>query len=224
MRYIGFMKNNHMKPIQRRSLRDEVYETLKKAIITLELAPEQRLYDQELAEQFAVSRTPVREALKRLEDERLVESFPGSYTRVTPLNTKEAEHAFTVVAALHALAARLSCSKLQASDVEKLQRKNEELKQAIQEKDAMRAIEVDEQFHGVFLEAAGNPEISRALQAVIPKVQRLEVSQFSAEGGKQSVHQHEMIISACQNEEYEKVVQLIENNWLSLGKFMTEGR
>ena len=82
MRYIGFMEKDIIKPIKRLSLRDEVYQNLKKSIINLELQPEERLYDKELAEKFGISRTPVREALKRLEDEGLVESLPGGYQLV----------------------------------------------------------------------------------------------------------------------------------------------
>ncbi|MDI5789234.1 GntR family transcriptional regulator [Bacillus licheniformis] len=87
------MMKNNIKRIKRISLREEVYQTLKRAIVHLELKPEERLHDQELAEQFGISRTPVREALKRLEDEGLVEAVPGSATRVAPLNREEAEHA-----------------------------------------------------------------------------------------------------------------------------------
>ena len=68
------MMKNNIKRIKRISLREEVYQTLKRAIVHLELKPEERLHDQELAEQFGISRTPVREALKRLEDEGLVEA------------------------------------------------------------------------------------------------------------------------------------------------------
>ncbi|MCG2969121.1 GntR family transcriptional regulator, partial [Escherichia coli] len=75
-----------IKPIKRLSLREEIYQTLKQGIITLEFPPDQRLNDKELAEKFSVSRTPVREALKRLEDEGLVESIPGSITKVSSLN------------------------------------------------------------------------------------------------------------------------------------------
>ncbi len=64
MRYIGFMKNN-IQPLKRLSLREEVYQTLKHNIVMLEFQPEQKLQDKELAEQFGVSRTPVREALKK---------------------------------------------------------------------------------------------------------------------------------------------------------------
>ncbi len=132
------------------SFRDEVYQTLKKAIIMLKLEPGQRLNDKELAEDFGISRTPVREALKRLEDEGLVESVPGSATRVTPLKPEEAKHAFTVVAALHSLAARLAVPLLKDSDIKMMEVSNNNLKVSLEQNDIIQAIQADESFHDVF--------------------------------------------------------------------------
>ncbi|MGP7815767.1 GntR family transcriptional regulator [Niallia sp. 01092] len=216
------MKKVKIKPIKRMSLREEVYQTLKKAIITLELQPEQRLNDKELAEEFGISRTPVREALKRLEDDRLVESIPGSSTRVAPLNLEEAKHAFTVVAALHALAARLAVPFIKEADIEALEFHNHALLKAIEKKDVFKAMEADELFHDVFLEAAGNPEIITALERSIPKIQRLEISQFTSVNGLKSVEQHQQIIETCKHNNLEETVHLVEQNWLSLGKILTD--
>ncbi len=222
MRYIGFMKKNMIKPIKRLSLRDEVYQTLKKSIINLELQPDERLSDKELAEKFGISRTPVREALKRLEDEGLVESLPGSSTRVAPLKLEEAKHAFTVVAALHALAARLAGPLLKESEIEDLELSNKTLRQAIEDGDVIKAIEADGSFHNVFLDLAGNPEIAFTLERILPKIQRLEISQFISVKGLKSVEQHNQIISACKNREFERVVRLVEDNWLSLGELLSQ--
>ncbi|KEK19685.1 GntR family transcriptional regulator [Bacillus manliponensis] len=216
------MKNKMIKPIKRMSLRDEVYATLKKAIVTLELKPEQRLSDKELAEQFGISRTPVREALKRLEDEGLIESIPGSATRVAPLHLEEAKHAFTVVAALHALAAKLAVPLLKKSHIEELEFHNKTLFMSLEKKDSIGAIEADEQFHNVFLDAAGNPEIIRALERSIHKIQRLEIAQFTSRNGFKSVEQHKEMIEACKHKNVELVAHLMEQNWLSLGELLTQ--
>ncbi|MCP3775982.1 GntR family transcriptional regulator [Paenibacillus sp. MZ04-78.2] len=216
------MKKDQIKPIQRLSLRDEVYQTLKKWIITLELHPEERLSDKELAEKFGISRTPVREALKRLEDEGLVASLPGSSTYVAPLNVTEAKHAFTVVAVLHALAARLACPVLTETDLQTLEASNNALQLAIEQGDVIQAIEADTHFHKVFLDVAGNPEIVLALERSIPKIRRLEISQFNTLKGLHSVEQHNHMIAACRNGEHEKVVRLVEENWLSLGELLTQ--
>ncbi|WP_221566837.1 GntR family transcriptional regulator [Alkalihalobacillus sp. TS-13] len=216
------MEKDIIKPIKRLSFRDEVYQTLKKSIITLELHPEERLNDKELADKFGISRTPVREALKRLEDEGLVESLPGSSTRVAPLKLEEAKHAFTVVAVLHALAARLACPLLKETDIEELEFSNKKLRLSIEKGDIIKAIEADGTFHKVFLDVSGNPEIVFALERSLPKIQRLEISQFTTIKGLNSVEQHNQIISACKNREYETVVRLVEENWLSLGELLTQ--
>ncbi|SCB76801.1 DNA-binding transcriptional regulator, GntR family [Fictibacillus enclensis] len=220
MRYIGFMKN--IQRIKRQSLRDEVYQHLKEAILSLELAPEERLNDKDLAEQFGISRTPVREALKRLEDEGLVEAMPGSATRVAPLHKEEAKHAFTVVAALHALAARLAVPVFHNEDVQKLKEYNQSLKKAMEEQNVSAAIAADERFHEVFLETAGNPELRKALESSTVKIRRLEMAQFGSLKGIQSVKQHEQIISACIEKDREKTAQLTEKNWLSLGELLIQ--
>jgi DNA-binding GntR family transcriptional regulator len=134
------MDTNFIKHINRPSLRDQVYQSLKTAIVILELEPGQRVNDNELASRFGVSRTPVREALKRLEDEGLVESIPGSLTRVTPLNIEEAKHAFPVVAALHSLAARLAIPQVKEADIRRLEEWNESLYMTLDQQDVMTAI------------------------------------------------------------------------------------
>lgn len=222
MRYIGFMEKNRIKPIQRLSFRDEVYQTLKKAIMLLEFKPGQRLNDKELAEEFGISRTPVREALKRLEDEGLVESIPGSATRVTPLKPEEAKHAFTVVAALHALAARLAVPMFADSDIEKLKLSNDHLKASLEKNNIIEAIEADESFHHVFIQVAGNPEIKMALERIVPKVHRLEIAQFGSITGLKSVDQHRQIIESCESRDSQEVARLVEENWLSLGELLTQ--
>ncbi|WP_028611403.1 GntR family transcriptional regulator [Paenibacillus harenae] len=216
------MKNKMINPISRSSFRDEVYRTLKKAIVMLELQPGQRLNDKELADQFEISRTPVREALKRLEDEGLVESVPGSSTRVSPIDAEAANHAFTVVAALHSLAARLAVPLLTDNDIETMESCNRLLSIALERADVIKAIEADDSFHRIFLNAAGNPEIRTALDRISPKVHRLEISRFGSIKGLKSVEQHDQIITACKNRDKTAVSRLVEKNWLSLGELLSE--
>src|SRR5688572_4529313 len=109
-------------PIARRSLATDAYDVLLRAIVSGELAPGQRIRDRDLAEQLSVSRMPVREALKRLEDEGLVETVPNLETRVAPVRPEQAAQAFPVIAALHGLAARLGVPALTADDLREMER------------------------------------------------------------------------------------------------------
>src|SRR5262245_29479907 len=89
--------------LERASLRAQVYYALRDAIVCGDLAPGARLRDQELAERLGVSRTPVREALQRLEDEGLIETSPRASTRVARPEARAPREASPAAAALHAL-------------------------------------------------------------------------------------------------------------------------
>ncbi|MEW4369915.1 GntR family transcriptional regulator [Paenibacillus kandeliae] len=216
------MSTSNIQKINRLSLRDQIYQTLKQHILSLELPPEQKLNDSELAAQFGVSRTPVREALKRLEDEGLVESFPGAVTRITPLNEQAAAYAFPVAAALHALATRLATPQLLDSHYSDMEAANEQLIMALQQQDAEKAVEADDRFHQVFIEVAGNPEIASSLQIVMSKIRRLELAKFSQIDRTQSPEDHKRIIEACREGKAQQAAELMEQNWLSLGQWLNE--
>lgn len=209
-----------IKSIDRPVLRDQIYESLKKAIITLELEPGKRILDKDLAAEFGVSRTPVREALKRLEDEGLVESLPGSQTRITKINLEEAQNAFTVVATLNSLAARLAIPQISTEEIERMEAKNNELQRALELKDIIGAVEADDQFHHVLLKASDNPEIEIALERIMPKIRRLEFSKFSSVDGHHSLEQHRQIIAACKAKNSNLATALVEENWLSLSRVL----
>src|SRR3954464_8780756 len=95
-------------PFERDLLRDRAYVALRDAIVDGTLEPGERLRDQELCEWLGLSRTPVREALARLEQDGLVETAPRRFTRMPTLARRAAGDSFRVVPALHALAAELA--------------------------------------------------------------------------------------------------------------------
>ncbi|WP_343783678.1 GntR family transcriptional regulator [Alkalibacillus silvisoli] len=213
---------NSFKTIQRQSLREQVYHQLKTAIIRLDLEPGQKVKDQELAEKFQVSRTPVREALRRLEDEGLVVTSPGSFTRVAEIHEEEVKQATLVVATLHALAAREACYYLREQDLLELRQINHRLEFSLRENDLISAVECDDQFHNVFLEQSRNDEIIRALEPVEPKIRRLEFAKFNSVEGIYSVSDHELIIEASNHQNLNKVSDLVKQNWMSLFELLTQ--
>ncbi len=206
--------------IARPKLRDTVYTALLEAIVSGRLEPGLRIRDLELAGQLGVSRTPVREAIQKLQDEGLVESSPGSLTRVTPLVPESVRRSFPVVASLHSLATRLGGERLKPTDIAELESTNRLLAKAIAANDAVRAIGADDLFHGVFLRAADNQELVTALSRLTPKVRRLEYMQFGSLAGRRSVSQHDQIIRACREGDITRAAALAEMNWLSLGELL----
>src|SRR5215467_11130940 len=127
---------NTLEKLDTLPLRERVYQTLQHAIVSGQLPPGERLRDQDLAEQLGVSRTPVREALQRLEDEGLVETAPRASTRVTALDERAAREAFPVVAALHALATLCAVPHLTKCDLETMRTANAHLASVIASPDA----------------------------------------------------------------------------------------
>lgn len=214
------MNQETLAPIARISLRSRVYDRLLQAIISGDLEPGSRLRDQDLAAQLGVSRTPVREALQRLEDEGLVETRRGSLTRIMPLDTQAARDAFPVVASLHALATRMATPRMTVADVGALRAANGALEAALAAGDVMGAIAADDRFHLRVVERSGNSEIAPTLDRLMPKVRRLEVAQFGSLAGRRSVEQHAAIIEATTQGNAAVAAERVEQNWLSLGELI----
>jgi DNA-binding GntR family transcriptional regulator len=212
------MNQQQLIPISHTSLRSRVYETLRQAIVHGQLSPGQRVRDQDLAHQLGVSRTPVREALQRLEDEGLVEARRGSLTRIMPLDTAAAYDAFPVVASLHALATRLAMPHLSPTDLEALHQANQTLALALAAHEVFQAIAADDRFHQHFVQCSQNTELALTLERLMPKIRRLEIAQFASLAGRRSVEQHEAIIEACKHQQSTLAADLVEQNWLSLGQ------
>ena len=209
-------------PISRQTLREQVYAELLAAIVSGAMPPDSRLRDRDLAADLHVSRTPVREALQRLEDEGLVQTVPGSQTRVTPLRESDAREAVPVVAALHALAARHAVPSLTAGDFARLREANRAFAVALEQGKPPAALEADDAFHGVFVARSGNSELRRSLQRLLPRVRRLELARFRAMAGRDSVAQHDAIIEAAASGGPRATGDLVEENWLTLGRLLAE--
>jgi DNA-binding GntR family transcriptional regulator len=207
-------------PYRRELLRDRAYAALRDAIVEGRLAPDQQLRDQELCEWLGLSRTPVREAIARLEQDGLVVTAPQSYTRVAPLDRRAARDAFPVVAALHALAAELAVPRLGDVELAALERANGRFAHALEEGDVDAAVAADDAFHGFFVGASANAEIARTLERLTPGVRRLERLRFGSLAGRASVRQHEEIIRLAAAKDVERTAARVRENWLSLGNLI----
>jgi DNA-binding GntR family transcriptional regulator len=207
---------------QRRLLRDEAYGRLRDAILDGTLAPCEQLRDAELGRWLGLSRTPVREALARLEEHGLVESVPNRWTRVAPIDRAAARAAFDVVAVLHMLAAELGVPKVGARDLRAMKAANRDFAAALRRQDVDAAIASDEAFHAVFVAAAGNDELTRSLERLTPRVRRVERVRAASLWGRFSIKQHDEIVVAAERELAEEAAVLVRHNWLSLASLLDQ--
>lgn len=207
---------------KRSLLRDDVYESLRDAIIDGTLAPGERLRDTELVEWLGTSRTPIREALLRLERAGLVTTQPGRATLVAPFDPVATTHVQQVVAAMHELAARIAIPRVTDKDIQKMQTAATNFKAALDSADVLAALEADDDFHRVFVDASGNDVIREVLEQHTPILRRVERARFSSQAARESIAHHERIIEFARDRDIEAAASVVRENWLSLASHAPE--
>ena len=130
----------HKRPL----LRDNVFESLRNAIVDGTFEPGERLKDTELEAWLGVSRTPIREALLRLERAGLVIALPGKATIVAPYDQASTLSTQQVVAGLHELAARLAVPRLAEDHISAMADANARFEQALRDADVEAALRADD--------------------------------------------------------------------------------
>lgn len=203
--------------VHRRSLlRDHVYESIRDAIVDGTLVPGERLRDSELEEWLGVSRTPIREALLRLERAGLVIAEPGKATTVAPYDQQSTASAQQVVAAMHELAARLAVPSVGEAEIAAMAGANTEFADALEKQDVDRALAADDELHGVLVAASGNAAVAAVLEQWTPMLRRVERKRFGSLAARNSVEQHARIISCAESGDAEGAALASRENWLSL--------
>ena len=201
---------------QRSLLRDDVYRSIRDAIVRGQLAPGEQLRDQELGAWLQVSRTPVREALQRLAQAGLVVAEPGRMTRVAPEDPALILAARQIAAELHGLAIDLAFPTLDEAALDEMEKANDRLSAALGVGDAEAAIAADDDFHEVALTRSGNPLIPDHLEVVTATLRRAEFLHFGSVKGSASPEQHTEIIAAVRAGEHAHAVALTKANWSTI--------
>jgi DNA-binding GntR family transcriptional regulator len=207
------------KALRTRSRADFVYDSLRDAIWEGRFANGERLREEEIARALGVSRTPVREALRQLQDEGLVEAGRNAYTRVAPVRPERLAEAFPVVAALHALATRLGVPALTHHDLQALEAHDAARTAALENHDVPAAIAADDRFHAVIIGAARNGEIERLLARLMPHLRRLDLLHFEELTRQDDPgRDHAGILDACRRNDPHEAARLVEQSFLRLGE------
>jgi len=199
--------------LERTLMREDVYNRVRDWIVQGVLEPEEKLRDADLALKLNVSRTPVREALRRLEDEGLVETRAQSWTRVAPLEEALAGRIYPILQALEPLALSFGFARMNAGDLERMRNANTALEKAIVADDARAAAVADAQFHAVYLERAENPELSGILRSLKAQHTRFELYFWQKGARDQSLFEHAGILDALEQGDLEQAKQMLALNW-----------
>ncbi len=199
-------------------LRDRAYLVLRDAIVDGTLAPGEQLREGELETWLGVSRTPIREALMRLQRSGLVLTRPGHSTVVAPLDDDLVHAAQPVVAAMHVLAVRLAVPLLDESSLQVLREANHEFARALDDGDATAALAADDRLHQVFVDLAANRAVADILEQYSPLLRRIERLRFSSAAGRDSVALHHAMIEAGADGDVERAAAAALTTWTALAQ------
>lgn len=201
-------------PIPRTSMREEVYNTLLSWILEGELRPGEKIVDKDLAEKMGVSRTPVREALRRLEDKELVESAANRWTRVAEVSIREPEMIYPIIWSLEELAVLLCFGELGEEDFAAMEEANRELEDALTVGDPVRAYRADARFHRVYIEKSRNSYLINILNDLKIKYRRVEVTYFGGSTcARDSLEEHRAVLDAFRAGDPGRAQLMIRINW-----------
>jgi len=162
-------------------LRDVVFNTLREAILKGELKPGERLMELQLAAKLGVSRTPIREAIRMLEQEGLAVTIPRRGAEVAKMTEKDMQDVLQVREALDELAASIACELITAEELTRLEQAMQEFETATSSRDIKRIADTDMIFHDIIYQATRNPKLVNILNNLREQMYRYRVEYLKDE-------------------------------------------
>jgi DNA-binding GntR family transcriptional regulator len=181
------------------SLHDELVERLRELIVESTLEPGARVPERELCERFAVSRTPLREALKVLASEGLLELLPHRGAQVTRLTAADLDEMFPVMGALEALAGELACARITEAEMAEVRALHYQMVLHATRGELPEYFRLNQRIHEAIMAAAHNPTLARLYRGLAGRVRRARyLANMSKARWSQAVTEHEAILAALE--------------------------
>ena len=180
-------------------LRDVVFKSLREAIIPGQLQSGERLMEIKLSEKMGVSRTPIREAIRKLEQEGLVIMRPRRGAEVAPIDEKNLREILEIRKALESLTGRLASSKASVDDIRNLTNINTAMKRAVDMGDVEMMTEKDVDFHETITRIAGNDHLSEMIDMIREHLYRYRLAFIKGLSDRSVlIEEHAKIIEAIE--------------------------
>lgn len=191
-------------------LRDVVFRTLRKAILKGDLKPGERLMELQLASKLGVSRTPIREAIRMLEQEGLAVSIPRKGAEVAKMTEKDMEDVLQIREALDDLAVQVACDKMTEEQLAELTLKMHHFENAVQDDQLEKIVEYDVAFHELIYEASDNPKLVTLLSNIREQIYRYRVEYLKEkENYPTLVQEHRAIVDALSQKNKKRVADVM---------------
>lgn len=194
-------------------LRDVVFNTLRQAILKGELKPGERLMEIQLAQRLGVSRTPVREAIRKLELEGLVLMIPRKGAEVAEITVQDMEDVLEVRAALEELAVKDACEHITDEQLQELKKANTEFKKVLDGDDIIACVHADMKFHEIIYGATNKHRLLQILNNLREQMYRYRMEYLKDTAThKTLLEEHDSIRRALKKHDKEKAGLAIRNH------------
>ena len=191
-------------------LRDVVFNTLRQAILRGELKPGERLMEIQLANKLGVSRTPVREAIRKLELEGLVLMIPRKGAEVADITEKSLRDVLEVREALEELAVRLACDKITREGIGELKKAAQDFRRVLKSNDITEIAEADVRFHDVICIATENQKLVQLLNNLREQMYRYRIEYLKDSAARKTLaREHQEIYQALKERDFVRA-----NRWM----------
>ncbi len=197
--------------IQRRYLHDEVADRLRELILSGDLEPRARVNEVELCERFGTSRTPLREAIKILSSEGLVELLPNRGARVASLSAQEIDEMVQVVAGLEAIAAELACQRAGEDEIDAIAADTEQMAAAWRRRDEHAYFTINRAIHEAMMAAARNATLKAIYANLSSRIQRMRYTAHKTDAQWQrAMGEHLEMVRLLRARDGEKLAALMK--------------
>ena len=209
--------------VPRTGLHEHAARKLRALIVRGDLLPGEPLLEVNLSEALGISRTPLREALKQLAAEGLVELQLNRSAVVAPLRREELTELFEAVSGIERCAAELAAVRMTAQDVERLEALQTRIERHHDCGELRDYFEVNQQIHGVIVGFARNSVLKASHDALLPRVERARLFALSADGRwEESVREHKQILAALKARDAERAGQLLAHHVRRTGDIVAD--
>jgi len=197
-------------PIARRSLHDEIVTRVRDMIIEGTLAPGARIHEGQLGQALGVSRTPLREALKFLASEGLIELVASRGAVVRKFTPKDVRDMLDVLAVLESFAGRLACRHATADEIAEVRRLHDRMTERYQVRDRLEYFKLNQQIHSSFLRLSGNPALEAAHASIQSRLKRIRyIGNQEPQQWQDAMTEHQAMIRALETRDGEALARVV---------------
>lgn len=199
----------------RKSLGEHVFDSLKQAIIRGNMSPGDWLVESHIAETLGISRTPVREAIHKLEREGLIERQPRGGSMVLGLSRDDIEETFGIRAILEGYAARLAAIKHNKEELESLESKIDEFEKCLDKKQLTRLAQINTEFHDMLYAMSKSPRLIQMINSLRDQIFRFrQMILKEAKMAKVSNEDHKQMLKFIRRRDANGVELLVRDHIL----------